>query len=175
MGFAIKNFSMRAFNNDVNNSGDPGDKYTSWASYRNDVADFIRSAVSQTPRAKSIIVFGAGECNDLDLAFLAATFERIVLSDVDAQSIRDGLERQGLSDSSQFEVLQIEYTGLAAVGFFDTLSALCSSGSSIPALSEFIASAFQNVRAADLPGLTSDGFDIVLSCPIYTQLVFTQA
>ncbi len=43
MSFAIKNFSMRAFNNDVNNSGNPGDKYSDWASYRNDVANFVRN------------------------------------------------------------------------------------------------------------------------------------
>jgi hypothetical protein len=41
MAFIIKDFSMQAFNNDVNHSGDLDDKYKKWTDYRNKVAAFI--------------------------------------------------------------------------------------------------------------------------------------
>lgn len=175
MSFLIKNFTMRKFNNDVNNTGDLDAKYAAWSSYRNGVTGFIKNALSQSPSAKSIIVFGAGECNDIDLQYLCNTFERIVLTDVDEQSMHDGLVRQNIEDVSKFQVLQVEYTGLESVGFFDTLAALCSDNASIAQISEFIKNALHNVRAADMSRLSIGGFDIVLSCPVYTQIVFSQA
>ncbi len=99
MSFNIKNFTMRKFNNDVNNTGDLDAKYTAWSAHRSSVTGFIRNALSQSPSAKSIIVFGAGECNDIDLQYLSTAFERIVLTDVDEQSIFDGLARQGEEDT----------------------------------------------------------------------------
>lgn len=175
MSFLIKNFTMRKFNNDVNNTGDLDAKYAAWSAYRNGVTGFIQNALSQSPGAKSIIVFGAGECNDIDLHYLSRTFARVVLTDVDEQSIYDGLARQNIKDVSKFEVLQAEYTGLESVGFFDTLAALCSDNTPIAQISEFIQNALKNVRAVDMSELSADGFDIVLSCPVYTQIVFSQA
>jgi len=175
MSFKIKNFTMRAFNNDVNNTGNLTDKYSDWSAYRNDVTQFVKGAVSQISDAKSIIVLGAGECNDIDLQFLSGTFERIVLTDVDEKSIYDGIARQGIADAARLQVLQVEYTGLENAGFFDTLSALCSDNAPVPKICEFIKNALTNVRSADMSEISGDGFDIVLSCPIYTQIVFTQA
>ena len=175
MSFKIKNFTMRAFNNDVNNTGNLDDKYGTWSAYRNNVTQFVKSAASGSPDAKSIIVLGAGECNDIDLNFLADTFERIVLTDVDEQSIHDGIACQRLADSSRFEVIQTEYTGLERARFFDTLSALCSDNAPVSEISEFIKYALEHVASIDMSELSKDGFDIVFSCPIYTQIVFTQA
>jgi hypothetical protein len=175
MGFRIKNFTMQKFNNDVNNSGDLDMKYSAWSTYRGAVTGFLNRAVLQTSSAKSIIVFGAGECNDIDIKFLCNTFARVVLTDVDEQSIYDGLSRQGIKDLSKLQVCKVEYTGLEDAGFFDTLAALCSENSPIAQISEFVQNALSNVRAPGLSALAKDGFDVVLSCPVYTQIVFSQA
>ncbi|MBT3319363.1 MAG: hypothetical protein HN948_04255 [Clostridia bacterium] len=175
MSFKIKNFTMRAFNNDVNNTGNLSDKYSDWSAYRNDVTQFVKSAAHGSQDAKSIIVLGSGECNDVDLKFLLDNFERVVLTDVDEQSIYDGIARQGIADAMRFEVFQTEYTGLENAGFFDTLSALCSDNTPVLEICEFIKNALTNVRSADMSKLAEGGFDVVLSCPIYTQILFTQA
>ncbi len=69
MSLKIKNFTMRAFNNDVNNTGSLLNKYSTWSAYRNDITQFVKSAASGSQDAKSIIVLGAGECSDVDLKF----------------------------------------------------------------------------------------------------------
>ena len=123
MSFQIKNFSIGEFNNDVNHSGDLDDKYLEWSEYRNGIKDFISRTAGQDPETKSITVFGAGECNDLDLNFLARTFNRVLLTDVDKKSIFEGIKRQGLNEGekSKIEVEEVEYTGLSEIRFFDSL------------------------------------------------------
>ena len=133
MDFKIKNFSIREFNNDVNNSGDLNYKYKKWAVYRRNIKQFISSTIEQKTEPRSIIVFGVGECNDLDLHYLAKTFERVVLTDVAEKSINSGLQRQQLNNEEidKIEIMQVEYTGLENAGFFKTLSLLAGSGAQI--------------------------------------------
>lgn len=176
MSFKLKNFTISAFNNDVNNSGDLNDKFNKWADYRTGITKIIEDACSKTSDNKSIIIFGAGECNDIDLKFLSTKFERIVLTDVDSKSIHDGISRQGLIDSerSKIEIKRIEYTGLAENKFFYNLERMASRSASIYEITAFLKKQITDISQINDLLEYENCFDIVLSCPIYTQIVYTQ-
>lgn len=177
MNFQIKNFSIKKFNNDVNHSGDLDDKFLKWSSYRKNVSDFVCNTLNSKLKSQNIIVFGAGVCNDIDLHFLAEKFDKIVLTDVDTKSISEGIKRQSVNieEADKINIVNAEYSSLESNEFFKTLSGLVNSRAPIEIISSFIKKSIDEIK----PNLTLDvfknTFDVVLCCPTYTQIVYTQA
>jgi hypothetical protein len=59
-------------------------------------------------------VFGAGNCNDLDLPLLVEAFESIDLVDVDAAAVEGGLRGQGLQANERIHVEGgVDFSGLS--------------------------------------------------------------
>ena len=173
MAFEIKNFTMEQFNNDVNNSGNLQSKYKQWANYRQKIDEFISKSIKNK---NSIIVLGAGECNDIDLHFLTSTFGKVTLSDVDAKSIDEGIARQKLNENqiSKINIVQADYTGLGKVGFFHELSNMAKEKASCRKICEYINEIIININTDDILSEHKKSYDVVLVCPIYTQLAYTQ-
>ncbi|MCK5128775.1 MAG: hypothetical protein KAQ68_02895 [Clostridiales bacterium] len=175
MDFRLKNFNLSFFNNDVNNSGDMQQKFALWAEYRAEITALLDDATNKD--TKNILVLGAGKCNDIDLHYLCSRFARIVLSDVDIKSIEDGMRMQGVSDGDRkkIELLEMDYTGLAEAGFFNQLESMIQQKSSANAFVSYIESSIQNIHVCDDIACDNAHFDVVLSCPVYTQLMYTQS
>lgn len=173
MDFKIKNFTMETFNNNVNNSGNIQTKYENWAEYRQQINRFISRSVTGT---KSIIVLGAGECNDIDLHFLSDMFDQVTLSDVDAKSIDDGIARQKLDgeQSRRISKIQADYTGLSQASFFDELSKLAMGRAHHKEIEAYIINTIDSIKTDSILGRHKNTYDAVLVCPTYTQLGYTQ-
>lgn len=177
MRFKIKNFAMTKFNNDVNHSGDLAQKFASWTSYRSRITDIIgQTAETLSTPHDHLLVLGAGACNDLDLHFLTDVYKKITLTDIDADSIREGIQRQDLSSAkqSQIAVREMDYTGLSGYGFFDHLAKLAQKQVPYAQLNHYICQTLEDeachLTMPDIP----HQYDAVLCCPIYTQLAYTQ-
>lgn len=169
MAFKLKNFSIYRFNRDVNNSV-PDDAYMRWSAYRRDIAAFI----DRTGPRGSVIVFGAGALNDVDLPYLCETFGEVVLTDADVKSIGEGIARQGIGDvpREKIEIVQCDYTGAAAFGLFEKLESLAKDAVPADAIAAYIGEAFHMMHGGE--ELRDRRFDFVYACPVYTQLVYTQ-
>jgi len=176
MGFKIKDFSMKTFNSDVNHSGNLDDKYKQWSMYRKSITDKLDSIISDQSKLESAIFFACGECNDLNLDYLLKKFGHIVLTDVDEKSIYEGIKRQKISDEDikRIDVVQMEYTGLSESKFFEKLAEQVSQGHKIGKIIDHIKDL--SVKAFNPNGFDKyrGKFDFAMSCPVYTQLVYTQ-
>lgn len=172
MPFKLKNFTMDKFNRDVNASGNLRLKYEKWKEYRKNITSFIEGAFMQDPDMKSAIVFGAGNLNDLDMSFLCLNLDRIVLSDADTESIIEGIERQKIStaDLSKIEIVKADYTGAQKYKFFNKLEDLAKKRAATGEIVSFIRKSLSEMK----PEMPAEEFDLVVSCPVYTQLVYTQ-
>jgi len=67
--------------------------------HRRRVTDLLLAAAATTDQPR-LVVLGAGNCNDLDLARLRGRFASIQLVDCDAQAVMQGVARQGLAGDS---------------------------------------------------------------------------
>jgi hypothetical protein len=65
---------------------------------------------------RSLLIAGAGNCNDLDLAELIAHFEAITLLDPDRDALVSGLERQHCARAVDLECQSIETFAAGASG-----------------------------------------------------------
>ncbi|MBN2880340.1 MAG: hypothetical protein JXN65_12010 [Clostridia bacterium] len=175
MDFKIKNFSIEKFNIDVNSSGNPQSKYAGWQSYRADVARFISDNINNG-ETNSLFVFGAGECNDIDLAFLASVFDSVVLSDIDLFSITDGITRQQLDKDKEAKLSKqrLDYSGLEEARFFENLSKMASRKADEKEIVKYIKNIISSFEKIEIRTYKKDTYDTVIVLPTYTQIAFTQ-
>lgn len=71
------------------------DSWEAFADHRTRVTSLLLESTPSTA-APSLCLFGAGNCNDVDLPHLLSRFERIHLVDYDAAALSAGVQRQEL-------------------------------------------------------------------------------
>lgn len=125
--------------------------FESWAVYREQVTDLILASASQpdlmqeaslqasiqdversrrsmptsdTKVTSSIALFGIGPANDIDLRRLSERFERIMLIDLDRESMERGIARYGLQHCPTVQLWNASLSGVTmedVAAFFETL------------------------------------------------------
>lgn len=85
------------------------DEYNDWAGYRAALTDFI---VGSTPAGGTLLILGAGRCNDLDLKKLTEHCGSITLSDYRAETAEEAFRRYGLAPSSRLRFSECDYVGI---------------------------------------------------------------
>lgn len=106
-------------------------------------------------------VWGAGNCNDLDLPRLLTKFEAIQLVDIDETAIRTGVARQELTDCDRLTTSNVDVTGV--------LELLQSPAGSMPSADE-LDSWQAAIEVASLPDGLAES-DATVSLCLLTQLI----
>ncbi len=175
MAFKLKNFTVEAFNRDVNRSGDLLRKYNAWSGYRARVSALIGEAFALYPHIDRALILAAGNLNDIDLRFLCGKLSALTLSDADTDAMERGIDRQNLTEPERAKIttVQSDYTGAVRTGFFDELEARVRRKAPARALADHIQTTITALSAAPAQILPQP-FPLVVSCPVYTQLLYTQ-
>jgi hypothetical protein len=133
------------------NSG-TADHWTGYAPHRQRVTGLI---IGQHPRQEGrLAVLGAGNCNDLDLAALGASFASIGLFDLDATALLRGVRRQGIEEG----VKVMLHGGVDLSGALEWLGGLGDTA---------------EITLTAPPALAASGFDVVASTCLLSQIVLS--
>lgn len=162
--------SIRRFNSTLNKSVHHQDIF--WKDYRQHITSIILSNIKSRDR---IIIIGAGMCYDLDLKSLLESCEHMALVDVDEEALKSGLKRYEISvDCNSIELVQADVTGLESIDFVNQFYHLIKNNSTIREIKLFLN---HNLTDRQIPGEFKpllEQYDVVITMPIYTQLMFTQ-
>ena len=79
-------------------------KFLKW--HRNKVNEVICTS----PRS-SVFILGGGNCTDFDLEFVADYFGRVVIADLDSQSVSDSVSKLGSSSRDKVRIVQSDLNG----------------------------------------------------------------
>ncbi|MDO4493734.1 MAG: hypothetical protein Q4C53_07625 [Clostridia bacterium] len=140
--------------------------YENWEDYRENLTRFI---LENGFEGGSLMIVGAGECNDFALKHLAERFSEVILSDIDTDSVRRGLERQNIACGR----IRIDKTDLVGIPeeryecFGVRLENLLRTGGTISAetfTAEMLA-AWKEHKPVKLPTA-----DTVVCCGVHSQL-----
>jgi hypothetical protein len=137
------------------------DRWDAYAGHRRKVSELLRAGMGNDPGR--LCILGAGNCNDLDLAALLATYREVHLVDWDDSSLARGAARQGVAGHPGLHLLG----GIDVTGMLDSIR-IWSPRS--PIGDGDLASCADNpVRSVgpSLPG----SFDFVASTCLLSQLV----
>ena len=85
------------------------DEFNDWTEYREELTSFI---TENTDPGASLLILGAGKCNDLDLKKLAEHAGSITLSDYREETVEEAFRRYGLEPSEHIGFVASDYVGI---------------------------------------------------------------
>lgn len=83
--------------------------YENWAEYRRELTDYV---LSVTEPGSTLAVFGAGSCNDLDLAALRGHFSGITLIDREKENMFAALDTYHLKKDEVITLKEADFLGI---------------------------------------------------------------
>jgi len=135
-----------------------------WALYADHRAHFTEGLLSSAGRpGASLCLLGAGQCNDVDLERLAATFSEIHLVDIDSAALARAVARQSPSVRARLH----RHAPVDLSGLSKRMKKWKAAAPTPAGLEASAASALQSI-VASLPG----PFDVVGSACVLTQMSF---
>lgn len=81
--------------------------YKDWASYRSELTEII---LEMNPQ--SVMIIGAGRCNDIDLYEISSETEKVICIDVDEDSVNDAIEKLPENLREKIEYKCVSLTGI---------------------------------------------------------------
>ena len=84
--------------------------YDDWKKYREYLAHNIIERIEGD--CESIIIWGAGPCNDIDLQYFVERFKQVILIDIDADAMLEGIKKQHLEGNSKIKTIQCDFLGI---------------------------------------------------------------
>jgi hypothetical protein len=120
------------------------------------------TALALEPPGQTLAVLGAGNCNDLELAALAARFREIHLVDLDEEAVHRARDRQ----PEQVRARLVIHAPVDLSGAFERLAAFRSKPATLAEQASLPGAAVQRILQAVL-----GPFDVVLSACMLSQLM----
>ena len=163
-------FSPEAFYYRLQNSRKKDFAFHEWRAYRKEVTDLLLQSCDS---GSTLAVFGAGPCNDLDLARLSEHFSQITLLDFNEASMKSALRRYSLEASPRIRLEISDFAGITDEDYIDFLSQLQKEylhnfTSSSPAL-ESLNRMYEKARRY-MPDFGQNQYDCCLALNIHSQL-----
>ncbi len=148
------------------------DRYNYWEKHRECINSIITKRVNEYNKdCGSIIILGAGNCDDVDLNFLSESFSKVFLSDYCEDNIYAGIKKQNAHLKNNITVLPGEdYTALGNCNFYNDLENSLNQGKSVKDIIRLIRNTANSIHNESVLNKYNERFDIVVTMPVYTQI-----
>ncbi|MGE6377021.1 hypothetical protein [Peribacillus muralis] len=167
---------METFQREMNHDRDEYRKIE-WKQHRLQVTQLFEAVFSKEPMVGKVAIIGAGNCDDLDLEYLAARCQSIHLFDIDQDSMKKGIKDLPELTRKKIELVKIDVTGLDTIGFEENLSSMLNRGEKAGEIIQYVSDAETRLSqlSEHLFAKYYNEFDIVATSAIYTQLFYNWA
>lgn len=152
------------------------DRWERWSSHRERVQQEIRRLLRgrETEKVDSILVLGAGRCEDLDIKALLELCRELTLADYDGDTVKRALDRLELTEEQRKAIKiagGLDFTGLYTAENRQTINSMVKSQRDGETLKRDI---LELGRRAESPLIQSLGFgkyDLVVAGALHSQLI----
>ena len=161
-------------NSEIENNGSEKWEYRKyWEAHRNTLMKIVNNEVIEIHHNDdNIAIFGAGECDDIDLKFLTSRFNEVYLIDIDIQAMGNGIQNQELTDLENSRITILGGFDFAGVSkqFYVELEELLSKNQPLKTIIELIRNEANTLEMPkDLNGF-KNRFSAVMSAAVHSQL-----
>jgi len=161
---------IEIFNSNLNQ--DTQKRYERWTDYRAKIDDFLSPILADSTLEKNqALLVGCGNLDDLNLQTISKLFNKITLTDIDLESVKEGVKRQGISNGN-LEFTRVELTGFEDSKFFDTFVQVIMETKDQDSIQAYIDGKMKTIETYQF--LPDKSYDLILISPIYTQLIYHQ-
>jgi hypothetical protein len=166
---------MKSFYGQMN-QGREADRIGKWMSHRQEIKFLIEQSMGEINAKDEIIILGAGNCDDLDLPYLADKFHTITLADIDNDSMQAAVSGLDPSLQPQIKLLDsLDFTGLDQLIFYSRFQSLLENQAPASQLIAFLEEI--SLEAGKKPVLAhlKKRYAAVISSAVHTQLFYVHA
>jgi len=154
---------IKEFYYNINQSNDQNLQFKRWKNFREEKYNRMKNHIIN----KDIIILGAGNCNDLDLKSIKSNVKGLTLADIDSTSIREGIKRHNLLES-EIKIIENDFTGLGN-NFYITFKKMVDNRENPDTIFNKLSEIISDI---DPKKIINKKYDVVVSTPIYSQLVY---
>lgn len=165
---------MEAFQKELNQNREDL-RRTKWKKHRICVTGLFERVVSKKDSVDKMAIFGAGNCDDLDLDYLASKCNTIYLFDIDVESMKRGIKNFSESVCNKIELVELDVTGLDKIEFEQNVTSLLKSNTKADEMVRFLKDTEKRLVELNQWNDYIESFDIVATSAIYTQLFYNWA
>lgn len=124
-----------------------------------------------------VAIVGAGNCDDLDIEYLATKCNSIYLFDIDMESMEKGTANLPERTREKIQLIEIDVTGLDKVDFDHHLSSMLNRGETAKGIIRYLKDTENRLGQLSERVFANyyNDFDIVATSAIYTQLFYNWA
>lgn len=151
--------------------------YNEWENYRYELTEVI---IRYAQDNKSIAIFGAGRCNDIDLKRLSACFNEVILFDKDQEAMKEALYQQKVGTMPNIKMKVTDFVGIDDVDYRVYVDILISEirkkgmGTSCHTLAEVALNQLEVLytKAMDTPiHFGTQAYDCAVVVGVHSQLI----
>ena len=146
--------------------------WSMWTAHRQELISAMRTNIVSKFPHKSIALFGAGECNDLDLQTICDIFETVYLLDINDDDIRAGVIAQGLDHLIGDQIIIVkgfDFTGVSPE-FYSSLEQMLKLGLKPASIVKLMKNTTYSLQVPKLPIEIQGKIDVVASFSVHSQL-----
>lgn len=149
-------------------------KYLLWREHRKLLADLINikteEIYSNKKIGKSIAIWGAGNCYDIDLNYLSNNFDKVILLDINEANILNGIHMQNVTSKNNIIIKSVDFiknTEKIYTAFLE----LINKNASVKELEDFIGKLTSEVANYSNTIDELDKYDINICLGVHSQLL----
>ncbi|MEX2459680.1 MAG: DMT family transporter [Paenibacillaceae bacterium] len=87
-------------------------RWLKWYNHRMEISNLISNTLAYVGDRENVIIFGAGNCDDLNLSYFTDQFRYVWLADIDLPSMKDALKNIEPSLVNQLQLITTDFTKL---------------------------------------------------------------
>lgn len=159
--------SIKHFNRILNS--DEYNRFEQWKNYRNELTNYILNNTENY--IDSLLILGAGNCDDLDISRLNNSSNSLTISDIDKVSLIEALDKYDLVQENT-KILAFDYTGLDSNLTWNNFIDNMIKAKDIKDIDYYFNKLNMAISNHKFP--LTQKYDVVIVSPIYTQLIFQQ-
>ncbi len=148
-----------------------------WKQHRIQVTGLFDAVFSKKAFVDKVAIVGAGNCDDLDIEYLATKCNSIFLFDIDMESMEKGTANLPERTREKIQLIEIDVTGLDKVDFDQHLSSMLNRGETAKGIIGYLKDTENRLGQLSERVFANyyNDFDIVATSAIYTQLFYNWA
>lgn len=148
-----------------------------WKHHRIQVTGLFDAVFSKKAFVDKVAIVGAGNCDDLDIEYLATKCNSIYLFDIDMESMEKGTANLPERTREKIQLIEIDVTGLDKVDFDHHLSSMLNHGETAKGIFRYLKDTENRLGQLSERVFANyyNDFDIVATSAIYTQLFYNWA
>jgi hypothetical protein len=165
---------IELFNRELNQSLSINKKQMN--NFKQQVDIVIKSVCEGINYCDKAIIIGAGEMNDFSLAFFVREFNKVILTDIDLNTVNEAVKELKFTSKElqKLEKIRIDYTGFEKNRFFTDFKERIIKCHSFEKVDQVIRSKLGGLEEYRFLKGHIEQADFIYVSPIYTQLVYNQ-